>query len=221
MLRCTRERSSTLYGYIRINGEMRINQAHAEAIREIIKWHDAGYSYSQIEYLLHRTKHRTITGKKFYPAAIQTIIKNRKIYEGETGYPAILGIKAVGKNKEPAVKKESTPFMPSELHETAWGDQMVQPKPQVRRTFVATPVNKNASNSIADHGLTYKKVDDFLPYVKSKGIRIKDNRWNDGCVWVQADPQIDEIISKVKINGRGFKYTPKCRAFEGKPGWYY
>ena len=72
-----------------------------------------------------------------------------------------------------------------------------------------------------DNNQVFGSVDQFLNIIRDKGVPIKDNRWNDGCVWVQADPRIDMMIANVKIKGREFKYSSKCRAFDGKPGWYY
>ncbi len=213
-----RDRSSTLYGYTTVNGEIQINHAHAEAIRKIIEWHDAGYSYSQIEYMLGRTEYRTITGKKFYLAAVQSIIKNRKVYEGETGYPPILREKKSG-NKN-VLKERSQVSVESGHKETV--KEKATNHPRVLWMKKTEPTEKKETpRQTDDRSLVYNSVDQFLNVVQGKGVPVKDNRWNDGCVWVQADPRINVIIAKVKIKGRGFKYAPKCRAFGGKAGWYY
>ncbi len=88
-------------------------------------------------------------------------------------------------------------------------------KPEVEKN------NINIAESDSDNISVYSSVDDFLLFIMSKGVLTKDNRWNDGCVWVQADPQIEMIMKKVYIKGRQFKYASKCRAFSGEPGWYY
>ena len=67
----------------------------------------------------------------------------------------------------------------------------------------------------------YRDIDEFLYHAKEMGIRTKDNRSNDGCVWVQSSLQIDIMIVKVQVKDRKFKFASKCRAFDGDPGWYY
>lgn len=85
--------------------------------------------------------------------------------------------------------------------------------------------SKKDDNTIIDNSSDNKSyycdVDDFILYIMNKGVPIKDNRRNDGCVWVGADPHIEELMKKTYIKGRQFRYASKCRAFNGEPGWYY
>lgn len=188
-------RSPILYGYDLIDGVIRINEEEAEAVDAIISLHEDGYSYSQIEYLLGESKYRTVTGKKFYPAAIQAIVKNKKIYEGETGYP-------------PIVKK----------HNLGAGESIRSINPI---TCIEQYKNPSSSQVEMAKERTFQSMDVFLIYIKNKGIPVKDNRWNGGCVWVRADAEIADLMAHITIEGHGFKYSPKCKSFKGAPGWYY
>ena len=113
------------------------------------------------------------------------------------------------------------PAMHPKNNETLKNKQSIQASLQNSQIAVTTSVDQIVSRNIDDRGLSYEKVDDFLLYVKSKGIRTMDNRFIDGCVWVEADPQIEDMIMKVRIKGRGFKYAKQCLVFNGRPGWYY
>lgn len=214
-----------LYGYELIHGEVKINQEQAEAIVTIIYLHDVGYSTFQIEYLLGDTKHRTVTGKKFYPGAIHTIIKNRKVYEGETGYPPILkagqkhsqGQKIVMQNQtNMGASQQSSQRMKNNNHLTSYWDALDKMRRDIEQRKQSGGKKKNDSERIE-----YRNIDEFLTYIKSKGVPVKDSRRNDGCVWVRADVAVADIMAHVVINGCGFRYAQKCKAFNGGPGWYY
>lgn len=212
-----------LYGYDMINGEVKINLEQAEAVSRIISLHEKGYSYSQIEYMMGDTKYRTVTGKKFYISAIQLIVKNKKVYEGETGYPPII-------IKSNLISKQKI----DDDHHDSGKEQVSTPAPgyspasspyweavrKLRESIEQRKRLEEQKEEVTGKKI-YKNIDDFLTFIKSKGVPVKDNRWNDGCVWVRADVSIADIMPHVEIKGRGFRYTPKCKAFHGEPGWYY
>ena len=217
--------TKALYGYRITREGVQINQTEAEAVSYIIHLHDTGYSYSQIEYLLGHTKHRTITGKKFYLSAIQAIIKNRKVYEGKTGYPPILHSKKnFAEDRKQVIDDYSDKKTLQTIsqnnnrndHSSAYWNAIEKMQNSIAQRNKSSDLNEKSSEKN-----DYRSIDEFLLYVMSKGIPTRDNRWNDGCVWVQSDPKIDIVIASVQIKGRGFKYTAKCKAFDGKPGWYY
>ena len=124
-------------------------------------------------------------------------------------------------NKKLAGDQDNSPVMHPKNNETLKDKQSIQASLQNSQIAVTTSVDQIVSRNIDDRGLSYEKVDDFLLYVKSKEIRTMDNRFNDGCVWVEADPQIEDMIMKVRIKGRGFKHAKQCLVFNGRPGWYY
>ena len=67
----------------------------------------------------------------------------------------------------------------------------------------------------------YRTVDDFLPLIRSRGAQIKDNRLSDGCVWVRENAAITTLMAQTVIKGRKFRYSSKCKLFNGEPGWYF
>ena len=89
------------------------------------------------------------------------------------------------------------------------------------RIKAKTRKEQNKAKVAKDGEEIFSNVDEFLAFIMTKGAQTKDNRWNDGCVWIQADTNIDAFLEKAIINGRQFKYKDTCRAFHGKPGWYY
>lgn len=216
--------SSALYGYDLIRGEYRINPEQAEAVIEIISLYESGYSYSQIVYLLGDTKHRTVTGKKFYPAAVQMIVKNKRVYEGKTGYPPILTPKKVSAQAHstaPGIHSNvSSTVSTSQKQNSGYGSPYIEAIEKMRKSIEQRKEAERQRLGESEKKV-YRSIDDFLDFIKSKGIPVKDNRWNDGCVWVRADVAIADIMAHVVIKGRGFRYSPKCKAFNGGPGWYY
>ncbi len=214
------ENSGILYGYDKYRGKIKINPEEAAAIIAITSLYDSGLNYSQIADKIYYTRYRTITGKKFYPRAVQDIIEKRKVYEGDTGYPQILkkNTRMESGNEERQYRSQASVENDStykEKHIIPTGGQCCS------LDKIETEQNKKRVDTNQGSDFEYNNIDDFILYIMSKGVPTKDNRWNDGCVWVRADPQIEMIMKKVHIKGRQFKYASKCRAFSGEPGWYY
>ena len=68
--------------------------------------------------------------------------------------------------------------------------------------------------------LLFKSIDEFISYLQERGIEIRDNRPNNGCVWVKAGPEINEIIKLQKFGYKRFRYSASSKALGGEPGWY-
>lgn len=68
--------------------------------------------------------------------------------------------------------------------------------------------------------LLFDDIDAFLDYVRERGVEIKDNRPNNGCVWVKAVPEINELIKVQKFGYKRFRYSASSKALNGAPGWY-
>ena len=67
----------------------------------------------------------------------------------------------------------------------------------------------------------FSSLEEFMTYVADLGIVTKDNREKSGCLWVKADPRIDQILEKQKFGDKRFKYSTKSKTLGGEPGWYY
>lgn len=74
-------------GYDPINGKLEINQAQAALVRHIFDLKEnKGYTFEQLVDTLNSEGFKTRRGKKFHKSALQTIIGNRKTYEGYYRY---------------------------------------------------------------------------------------------------------------------------------------
>lgn len=79
---------------------------------------------------------------------------------------------------------------------------------------------RDVDSDVENDTLLFNDIDAFLAYVAEQGVEIRDNRPNNGCVWVKADPGINEIIKKQKFGYRRFRYSASSKALGGAPGWY-
>lgn len=100
-------------------------------------------------------------------------------------------------------------------------EMVASPKPEMKEI---TPVlDESGAVMLDEDGASLYFNDDidvFLDYVRAKGIEIKDNRPNNGCVWVKAVPEINELIKKLKFGYKRFRYSASSKALGGEPGWY-
>lgn len=194
------------YGYKVENGTLSINTEEARVVRRVFELYDYGESLNATEVanILNQEGHRTRTGCLIRSNLVLKIWRDEYKYLGKSlkygNYPPII---------EPRNNEKAEAVSPK--------------KDNIRQAREPEETPEKQENTLKDiTGIQiYSSVDEFLDYVKSIGVLIKDNRIKDGCVWIKADPLINEIIDKVQIKGRGFKYAIKCRAFDGFPAWYY
>ncbi len=212
-----------IYGYTNVHGRREIHQTEAKAVEMIFSQFDNGKNYNQIANYMSTTQYRTRNLKKIYPVFVQRIIGDREVYEGKTGYPPILHKQSGSKNEGYSSRKQN--ILQSNRYKV--GREMKPAETKSSQTITKKSdrdknlLEKRSRTILKLDVISYKSVDDFLKIIQDRGVLTKDNRWNDGCVWVHADPLINDLMSKVQIKGRQFRYTPKCRAFNGEPGWYY
>lgn len=74
------------YGYKVENKQLVIVPEEAEAVRDIFKMHEEGYTLQQIADEMNRRGLKTHRGGIFRTSTIQTILNNRKTYEGYYKY---------------------------------------------------------------------------------------------------------------------------------------
>ena len=69
-------------GYKVQNGQLVINEDEAEAVRKIFEWRDGGATLMSIVEELNDEGYHTRKGNKFVISTVQSIVNNRKTYEG-------------------------------------------------------------------------------------------------------------------------------------------
>lgn len=69
-------------GYKVQNGELVINEEEAEVVRKIFEWRDKGATLMGIVDELNEEGYHTRKGNKFVISTVQSIVNNRKTYEG-------------------------------------------------------------------------------------------------------------------------------------------
>jgi len=69
-------------GYKVQNGQLVINEEEAEVVRKIFEWRDGGATLMSIVEELNDCGYHTRKGNKFVISTVQSIVNNRKTYEG-------------------------------------------------------------------------------------------------------------------------------------------
>ena len=73
-------------GYRVSDGKLVINEAEAEVVRKIFEWRDGGATLMSIVEELNDDGYKTRKGNKFVISTVQSIVNNRKTYEGMYKY---------------------------------------------------------------------------------------------------------------------------------------
>lgn len=73
-------------GYKVLNGKLVINAEEAEVVRRVFELRDSGKVLLDIVDILNREGYLTRNGKKFVISTVQSIVNNRKTYEGYYHY---------------------------------------------------------------------------------------------------------------------------------------
>ena len=73
-------------GYRVSDGKLVINEAEAEVVRKIFEWRDGGATLMSIVEELNDEGYKTRKGNKFVISTVQSIVNNRKTYEGMYKY---------------------------------------------------------------------------------------------------------------------------------------
>jgi len=83
------------YGYSIQNGQLVINPAEAEVVKEIFSLRDSGMTLADVAETINDKGYTTRKGKKFYSSNIKSITDNRKTYQGYYRYGDMDFVKGV------------------------------------------------------------------------------------------------------------------------------
>ncbi len=121
----------------------------------------------------------------------------------------------------PTSKSQSIEFKEEDLLES---DMVQESNENVKwnndTTVVKAPTNPVIHQKPSEAALSFISIDAFIRYMNDEEIEYKDNRSNNGCLWVMSNDEIDELIRNLRINGQSLQYSPSAKALNRKPGWY-
>lgn len=106
------------YGYSIVDGEYVINEAEAEIVRLIYGLRDHGVTFQGIEETLKERGYKTRKGKYFAISTLQSILNNRKTYEGYYHYKGIGDQWVLGRQK-PILEEGQKAPLPADMADLA------------------------------------------------------------------------------------------------------
>ena len=102
------------YGYVAIDGEYVINEEEAEIVRDIFRMRDEGTTFAAIIESLKEKGYKARSGRDFVNSTVQSILANRRTYEGWYHYKGYGNGEVWVKGKHEAILKPEYGFIKTE-----------------------------------------------------------------------------------------------------------